>query len=69
MARARAPRYGPAMQHFDSRAIVLAAAAGLALGAAACKGSGSSSTAQATAELAAASTPKSDKACCKGLND
>ena len=58
------------MQQFDSRSIVLAAAAGLALGVAGCKGSGSSSTtAQTSAELAAASTPKSDKACCKGLND
>ena len=54
----------------DSRSIVLAAAAGLALGAAACKGSGSSSTAQASAELAASpSAPKTDMACCTGLND
>jgi hypothetical protein len=58
------------MSHLDSRSIVLAAAAGLALGTAACKGSGSSNTAQASAELAASpSTPKTDKACCKGLND
>jgi hypothetical protein len=57
---------------FDSRSIALAAAAGLTLGATACKGSGSqSSSAQSSASPPAsvAATTKSDKACCKGLND
>ena len=58
------------MPQLDKRSIVLAAAAGLALGAGACKGSSSTPTAQASAELVASpSAPKGDKACCKGLND
>ena len=60
------------MRAFDSQSIAVAAAAGLVLGAASCRGSGpsSSGTGSSAEPLGSiAATAKSDKACCKGLND
>jgi hypothetical protein len=52
---------------FDSRRAALAAFAGLSLASVACKGGSSDAAASAQAPVAAAE--KSDKACCKGLNE
>jgi hypothetical protein len=60
-------------RHVDSHPLLLAALAGLFLGAA-CKGaapapSGETKTKQATAPLGSAAPSQKDKACCKGRND